>query len=371
MSGHRQPRRVSVVIPTFNRAVLLRQTIDAVLAQSVPADEIIIVDDGSTDGTAAMVEGLAPAMRLLRQANAGDLAARNAGLAQARGELVAFCDSDDLWRPGFLAAMQALWQAEPRLVAGFGNFRIIRNGAWLPDAKFGSAPPGFWDGLREVGPGLSVFDTPIVDRLIRFQLCFPSALVVDRNHMRGIGGWDESVGRTVGTDFATMLRLAEHAPIGVVQAPLVGIRKHAGNYSADVQAMNLGDALILEHVLARRPARFRRGARDQPPASHTGSFAEGQDGRGRAAGTDGPLGQCRAADAGLAARSGLAQQRANTWGGAAVQPWIGGQHGEPVAHRQRVRLAAGTQACQRRVLCLVPRSIGQGHDGVQCCPHRG
>jgi len=245
-------RSLSVVIPTYNRAALLRETLAAVLAQECPADEVIVVDDGSTDGTAQMLAGLG--VRLLRQANAGDLAARNTGLAAASGDLVAFCDSDDLWRPGFLAAMQALWQAEPRLVAGFGNFRIIRNGAWLPDAKFGSAPPGFWDGLREVGPGLSVFDTPIVDRLIRFQPCFPSALVVDRNHMRGIGGWDESVGRTVGTDFATMLRLAEHAPIGVVQAPLVGIRKHAGNYSADVQAMNLGDALILEHVLARRPA---------------------------------------------------------------------------------------------------------------------
>jgi len=244
-------RSLSVVIPTYNRAAMLCDTLAAVLAQECPADEVIVVDDGSTDGTPQLVAGFGA--RLLRQANAGDLAARNAGLAAATGDLVAFCDSDDLWRPGFLAAMQALWRAEPHLTAAFSNFAIIRDGAWLPGSKFSTAPPCFWDGLREAGADLAVFDMPIVDRLIRFQPCFPSALVVDRHHMRSIGGWDESVGRTVGTDFATMLLLAEHAPIGVVQAPLVGIRKHAGNYSADVQAMNLGDALILEHVLARRP----------------------------------------------------------------------------------------------------------------------
>jgi len=253
MSGHRQPRRVSVVIPTFNRAALLRQTIDAVLAQSVPADEIIIVDDGSTDGTAAMVEGLAPAMRLLRQANAGDLAARNAGLAQARGELVAFCDSDDLWRPDFLATMHRLWDAEPMTSAAFANFSIIRDGVWQAGNKFADAPPQFWDGLRQIAPDLAMFDSPIISRLIDFQPCFPSCLVTDRALFQAVGGWDEQAGRGVGCDFATILRLGDMALLGVVQTPLVGIRKHAGNHSANTEAMNLGDAMVLEHVLGTRP----------------------------------------------------------------------------------------------------------------------
>jgi hypothetical protein len=67
-----------------------------------------------------------------------------------------------------------------------------------------------------------------------------------------LGGWDEGVGRTLGSDFATALLVAEHPPLGIVRRPLVGIRKHAGNFSRDVQAMNLGDAFILEHVLATR-----------------------------------------------------------------------------------------------------------------------
>jgi hypothetical protein len=247
-------RSVSVVIPSWNRAGLLPETLDAVLAQDCPAAEVIVVDDGSTDATAAVVGGYAPRVRLLRIANAGDLVARNHGLAAASGELVAFCDSDDVWRPGFLGAMQAIWRAEPGLRAAFANFDIIRDGTWQQISKFAQAPHGFWDGLRPLGPGLAAFDAPIVARLIRFQPCFPSCLVADRRFLHDIGGWDESVGRTVGTDFATMLRLAEHAPIGVVQRPMVGIRKHATNHSGDVQAMNLGDAWILEHVLAHRPS---------------------------------------------------------------------------------------------------------------------
>ena len=77
--------------------------------------------------------------------------------------------------------------------------------------------------------------------------------MADRDFFRAIGGWDESASRIVGSDFATALRLAEHAPLGVLHAPLVGIRRHDGNFSADTVAMNLGDARILEQVLASRP----------------------------------------------------------------------------------------------------------------------
>jgi hypothetical protein len=94
----------------------------------------------------------------------------------------------------------------------------------------------------------------VVKRLLAFQPLFPSCLIADRAFLLSIGGWDESVGRTLGSDFATALRLAEHPPLGIVRRPLVGIRKHAGNFSADVQAMNLGDAWVLECVLASRPS---------------------------------------------------------------------------------------------------------------------
>ena len=244
-----------VVVPSYNRAAMLPETLDAILAQQPPPRAVIVVDDGSTDGTGTMLAARYPGrVRVLPVVNGGDLVARNAGLALTTAPLVAFCDSDDVWQPGFLAAMAALWQAEPRTRLAFSDFRILRAGVAEAATKFGTAPPGFWDGLRQVAAGCAVFDTPIVPRVIGFQPFFPSCLVADRAFLQGIGGWDASVGRVVGTDFATLLLLAEHAPFGVVRAPLVHIRKHEGNHSGDVQAMNLGDATILEHVLARRPS---------------------------------------------------------------------------------------------------------------------
>jgi glycosyltransferase involved in cell wall biosynthesis len=245
----------SVVVPSFNRVAMLPETLDAILAQRPAPREVILVDDGSTDGTQAMLAArYAGRVRGVVTANAGDLAARNTGLRLAREELVAFCDSDDVWEPGFLAAMATLWRAEPATRVAFSDFCILRQGGREAACKFAAAPADFWQGLRAVASGMGVFDAPIVERVIRFQPFFPSCMVARRGFLLGLGGWDESVGRVVGTDFATLLLLAEHAPFGVIRKPLVAIRKHADNFSADVQAMNLGDAAILEHVLARRPS---------------------------------------------------------------------------------------------------------------------
>lgn len=245
---------ISVVIPTYNRVDLLPQTLEAVLGQSAPAHEVIVVDDGSQDGTEGVVARHAPLVRYLRILNSGELVARNTGLRAATGRVVAFCDSDDVWRPDFLASMGELWRLEPDTKVAYTNFVIIRDGVWQQRTKFDDAPAGYWQGCRRLGPDLLVFDRPIVARLIRFMPFFPSCLAAEREFLLRLGGWDEAVGRTVSCDLATHLLLAEHAPFGVVQKPLVGIRKHAGNYSADVQKMNLGDAWVLEHVLRRRPS---------------------------------------------------------------------------------------------------------------------
>ncbi len=247
-------RTIGVVVPSYNRAGLLPETLDAILGQTRPPDEVIVVDDGSADDTPAVLARYAPRVRAIRIDNSGDLVARNTGLRAAGSDLVAFCDSDDLWRPGFLAAMARLWQAEPRTLAAYGNFVIVREGVWGGEEKFAAAPPGFWDGLRALGEDIAVFDAPILPRVVGFQPFFQSCVVADRRFFLAIGGWDEGVSRLVGGDFATTLRLAEHAPFGIVREALVGIRKHGGNFSADVQKMNLGDALVLEHVLATRPS---------------------------------------------------------------------------------------------------------------------
>jgi glycosyltransferase involved in cell wall biosynthesis len=105
--------RVSVVLPTYNRASTLRRAVESVLAQSWSDFELIVVDDGSTDGSADGLESLDPRISVVRRENGGVAAARNSGLLEAGGDLIAFIDSDDEWRPYFLALACAFFDAFP------------------------------------------------------------------------------------------------------------------------------------------------------------------------------------------------------------------------------------------------------------------
>ncbi len=246
--------RISVVIPTRNRAHLLAATLDCILSQSFPPSEVIVVDDGCTDATAELLDAYASEkVRHIRLEHSGHLVARNVGLKAARSELVAFCDSDDLWRPSFLETANRLWRRAPDLTVSYSNFSIVRNGVWARTTKFHDAPAGFWDDLTWIGHDLGRIDRSLTERLIEFQPFFPSGMVVHRRRFIDIGGWDEGVDRVVGSDFATALRAAAHLPVGIMRQPLVGIRKHAENLSGDTEKMNLGNARVLEHVLATRP----------------------------------------------------------------------------------------------------------------------
>lgn len=247
-------KTIGVVIPTYNRANILRATLDAVLSQTRKPDAVVVVDDGSTDHTDAVLSEYSDEVRSVRIINSGDLVARNIGLANIGTDLVAFCDSDDIWRKNFLSRMEEFWMAEPDLKVAYSDFVIINDWKWEEKTKLGDAPDGFWSGFRHVTQTMGVFDEPIVDRLLHYQPLFPSCMVVDRKFFHSLGGWDEGANRLRGSDFATALLLAEVCSVGIIKEPLVGIRKHAGNFSGDVQKMNLGDALVLEHVLETRPS---------------------------------------------------------------------------------------------------------------------
>src|SRR5436190_11375249 len=107
---------VSVVIPTFDRSSAVTSAIDSVLGQSHRDLEVIVVDDGSTDDTAQVLAaryGEEPRVTYLRQSNRGVAAARNAGLDRARGSVIAFIDSDDVWQPWHLALAVAVLERFP------------------------------------------------------------------------------------------------------------------------------------------------------------------------------------------------------------------------------------------------------------------
>jgi len=113
---------VSVVIPTYNRAHLVPRAVATALANIEPGDEVIVVDDGSTDATEAALAPYRDRIRLLRGRHAGAAAARNQGIREASAELVAFLDSDDEWMPNKLALQKALFRARPDVLFCFSDF---------------------------------------------------------------------------------------------------------------------------------------------------------------------------------------------------------------------------------------------------------
>ena len=123
----RLPGAVTVVIPAFNAQRTIRQTLFAVLAQSMPAAEVIVIDDGSTDLTAELVRSMAPPIRLISQTNTGPAMARNVGIQFARTEFVAFTDSDCVPDPGWLADLLAEFDS-PEIAGVGGVVRGIGNG---------------------------------------------------------------------------------------------------------------------------------------------------------------------------------------------------------------------------------------------------
>lgn len=114
--------RISVIIPAYNAAGSIRRAIDSVLAQTYPAQEIVVVNDGSTDNTAEVLKQYQNQIRVIEQSNAGVSAARNTGIQAASGDWIAFLDADDQWLPDKLHLQSALVMRNPELSWVSGDF---------------------------------------------------------------------------------------------------------------------------------------------------------------------------------------------------------------------------------------------------------
>ena len=212
---------VSVVIPTYNREGLVINAIESILAQTSPADEIIVVDDGSTDDTPLMLERarkanprLRQVLRYFRQENQGQSVARNKGLQEAKGEWVAFLDSDDVWLPEKLAC-------QVRALQEFGT----RSQACFTDVQFGgtSALKSTVFALRrEEGRALTGLVPDSLGLLLDHAPTRPvwvQTLITKTDLAQGVGGFDPKLRYTEDEDF--VFRLACQTSFCFVNKPLV------------------------------------------------------------------------------------------------------------------------------------------------------
>lgn len=202
---------ISCIVPVYNGARFLGEALDSILAQTLPPDEIIVVDDGSTDATAEVAGAYAQRVSYVRQHNAGPASARNTGLRLARGDFLSFLDADDLWRQDKLALQMRALESNPEAgicisyVQNFWVEELAHERERMRDQPFAKPLPGY--------------------------VC--QCLLARRNAFETVGNFDES--KRVSEDTDWYLR-ADRAGIlkTIVTEPLVYRRIHERNISYEV-----------------------------------------------------------------------------------------------------------------------------------------
>ena len=254
------PALVSVVIPTYNGERFIADTLRAVLAQSHPAVEIIVVDDGSSDGTCQVVQATAPRAQLLQQQNARVSAARNKGLGAARGEFVIFLDQDDIWHPEQLARQVAWMQQHTE----FGAV-VCRYHHWHPEGTAYPVPATIWP------PDPGLVTEPDFTGWVYHQFLFDcwaltSGTLIRKSAIETAGAFDISL--PYSEDWDLWLRLSQQVPFALLQWPPVLYRQHPVQGSREVRRRDYRTQLLLGHARihglksrdgrAMDPARFDR-----------------------------------------------------------------------------------------------------------------
>lgn len=245
--GPGQPGLVSVVIPTYNRAYIVGQAIDSVLRQSYRPVEVVVVDDGSTDDTAAVVSRYGPEVRYFHQANAGVSAARNRGLREACGEFVALLDSDDEWLEWKIPAQVAMLRAFPEVGMVWTDMIAIDEQGTVQDPQYLRK---FYNAhsliriedvcrqaatLGEVWPAVPVevvarpvYVGDIFSHMLLGNLVHTSTVLLRRERLRLTGEFDRSF-RFSGEDYDFHLRCSSHGSVALLDASSIRYRVGAAD----------------------------------------------------------------------------------------------------------------------------------------------
>ena len=241
---------MSVVIPAYNREAFLADALASVRAQTRAPAEVVVVDDGSTDGTARVAQESGAVV--LRQPNRGVSAARNAGIRAATQPWIAFLDSDDVWAPDKLERQFAALAAFPTAAIAFCDFVLEEDGTPMGSGLAARGIAGFAaDASR--GEALLCEHRALVAAFLRENFMTPSTLVVRRELLLHAGLFDPAL--RFCEDFEVTLRLLRDARCAFVGAPLVRYRFHRGSACVDGAALRGGmaDALAL---VAAAPERY-------------------------------------------------------------------------------------------------------------------
>jgi glycosyltransferase involved in cell wall biosynthesis len=250
-----RPQRatVSVVIPTFNRAAILRRAIDSVLAQTRQADEVIVVDDGSTDDTRRVVERYGGKVRYHHQSNAGVGAARNAGIDAAASQFIAFLDSDDAWGRDKLKLQMEILESHPDVAIAYCDMAVIDDEEREVAASFiEQHMPSYrlfdrvdlFQARSEVGDAEKRTGVLIGDfssAMFAGNLIPLPGVVARKADIVAVGGFERS--SSAGEDYDLLARLAQRGNVAFLCGTHGRVRRGSGDHlyghSADMARNNL------------------------------------------------------------------------------------------------------------------------------------
>lgn len=235
--------RVSVVLPAYNVRDHIGEAIQSVYAQDFKGLEIIVVDDGSKDGTADFVEGEYPDVRVFRKPNGGAATARNMGMREARGEYIAFLDADDVWLPGKLRAQIDYMDKHPSVglvCSGFSFWTAGENGHFPDPLTVHKAVVD-----SEVEPDHAGWG---YHKLLLSNYVWTSTVVLRRSLIGTVGYYDE--GLRLGQDYDYWLRASRESEIHRLGAVMALYRRHGGSATARGHGTNHA-VTIIERAVKR------------------------------------------------------------------------------------------------------------------------
>lgn len=226
---------VTAIIPTYNRAAVVANAIRSALAQSPLSTEVIVIDDGSTDDTPAVLESFGASIRVIRQPNRGVSAARNVGIRSAMGTWVAFLDSDDEWEPDKLAGQLDAAARNPQIILHAANGTVHRGVAEQESVNFYAVRGKDWSSGEQ-----RQLDNPL--EWVLDAVFMTPGVMARRDHLLAIGGFDESL--SMFEDLDLLARLALRGPFGVDSKPLFRVyrRGPAGQSLSERSAETPGHA---------------------------------------------------------------------------------------------------------------------------------